>query len=286
MIRKTKETKNKVTKKLLLILLVFSILLSACGLVDKDQVEGIVEDEWHPENPKQTFTEWWEDTRSGQDEKLGTGFERFMNWLPEPIAKLLGRESESTPYVESSPEDFSNIDQLLSAYQFKVPEEVIEYFEVSRAIPPEEIRLRLEMIARAEAYPRDIPYDMGGTDPFGYRTDCSGFVSYIWQLETSSDTTSMIAYSEEITLEELMPGDVLNNKRYAAAGHIVLFSHWVDLDAKIFKAYHMNATANGVSANTLQLIPDPNVDGAWTINEIGAAGPFYPYRWNGFVLAE
>jgi hypothetical protein len=287
---KKKSSQYKAIPALLLILIVFSLFLTSCGIIDENQAqegtEGFIEEDWDQENPKRKFTNWWEDAQSEQDDKVKTGFERFTTWISDSINRLLGRDVEKITYVESTPEEFSNKKQVLSAYEFKVPQAVIEYFDQDETLPLDEVILRIEMIASAEAYPRDIRFDPEGTDPFGYRTDGSGFVSYIWQLEKSIDPASMIGQSTEIKIDALKPGDVLNNKRFATAGHMVLFAHWVDFETRSFKGYHMNTTANGVSFNHLVLISDPKVEGAWTIEGIDAQGPFYPYRWNGFILAE
>lgn len=65
----------------------------------------------------------------------------------------------------------------------------------------------------------------------GYRTDCSGFVSMCWGLD-SSFTTSDFANgggdSERISsYDDLLPGDALV-RRSSGSGHVVLFLGWDD----------------------------------------------------------
>jgi hypothetical protein len=61
-----------------------------------------------------------------------------------------------------------------------------------------------------------------------YRSDCSGFVSWSWELPAPGRTTSTFApydttVSALISVSELAPGDALNNK-----GHVMLWGGWVD----------------------------------------------------------
>ena len=59
-----------------------------------------------------------------------------------------------------------------------------------------------------------------------YRSDCSGLVSFAWDLPAPGHTTSDFApfatdVSKEITVAALMPGDALNNDE-----HVMLFAGW------------------------------------------------------------
>lgn len=83
-----------------------------------------------------------------------------------------------------------------------------------------------------------VPYSMKAHSPDhmgrDYRTDCSGFVSLSWHLETSATTATLTDYSTQIAPENLKPGDVLNVKAGVQGreiGHVRLFVRWAD-DAK------------------------------------------------------
>lgn len=123
-----------------------------------------------------------------------------------------------------------------------------------------------------------VSYDQGKTRD-NYRTDCSGFVSYVWQLPPPGpDTTRFVSggYAVEIPVGELQPGDALNNNRPGDYGHIVLFVSWLDAEHNRFEAYDMSYSA-GASARefTLEL-----GDTGWTIKELDpyAQGPYYAQR--------
>jgi hypothetical protein len=61
-----------------------------------------------------------------------------------------------------------------------------------------------------------------------YRSDCSGFVSWSWELPAPGQTTRTLApyetdVSAVINVADLQPGDALNGK-----GHVMLWGGWVD----------------------------------------------------------
>lgn len=97
---------------------------------------------------------------------------------------------------------------------------------------------REEIVARARTWLTaygggPVPYSMTGyyPGPGGqeYRTDCSGFVSMAWGLETSLTTTTLEGVADPITQDELKPGDILLNSEGAGAGsHVILFLGWTD----------------------------------------------------------
>lgn len=67
------------------------------------------------------------------------------------------------------------------------------------------------------------------TDWDPYRSDCSGFISWAWQLPAPGRVTSEFApfetaVSSTIACTDLKPGDAANKN---AGGHIVLFKEWV-----------------------------------------------------------
>lgn len=79
-----------------------------------------------------------------------------------------------------------------------------------------------------------------------YRTDCSGFVSWSWGLPSPGRTTTNLApFKTDITsviqVDELLPGDALNN-----SNHIVLFGGWLNPErtkARILEEYTCGAVA-------------------------------------------
>ncbi|MBX3190273.1 MAG: hypothetical protein KF819_24955 [Labilithrix sp.] len=64
-----------------------------------------------------------------------------------------------------------------------------------------------------------------------YRTDCSGFVSWAWELPPPGRTTRTLAptdtsVSAVITIADLLPGDALNG-----GGHAMIFGGWADAES-------------------------------------------------------
>lgn len=89
---------------------------------------------------------------------------------------------------------------------------------------------------------------------FGYRTDCSGFVSMSLGLTDragrplSLSTATLDDVMRRITKDELLPGDVIlrpndlviGGKR-VAYGHAVIFAGWVDAERTRYVAYHQSS---------------------------------------------
>lgn len=85
---------------------------------------------------------------------------------------------------------------------------------------------------------RGVPYCQcvsGNGGP--YRTDCSGFVSMVWQLPPAGHSTYSLGggpwddgASHVIGLDELMTGDAMNwpGDFSQRTGHVVLFAGWLD----------------------------------------------------------
>ncbi|SLN00982.1 cell wall-associated hydrolase [Brevibacterium yomogidense] len=70
-------------------------------------------------------------------------------------------------------------------------------------------------------------------DPDGvqYRTDCSGFVSMAWGLDSSLSTVTLPDVAHPIAKEDLQPGDILlkgGPGTAGAAGHVTIFEGWTD----------------------------------------------------------
>jgi hypothetical protein len=136
------------------------------------------------------------------------------------------------------------------------------------------------ILERAQAWAdAQVPYNQQAQRN-GYRTDCSGFVSYAWQLTDSPDTTSFVSkgYAVDIPIEKLQPADALNNKRPGNEGHIVIFVRWLDsVDKTRFEAYDMNTYPGFPSKKTFTSQHGTN---GWTIVELEpyAKGPYYAQR--------
>jgi hypothetical protein len=90
---------------------------------------------------------------------------------------------------------------------------------------------RADMIARAQSW-ANVQYSQSKLQADlhdGYRRDCSGFVSMVWQLPTTGggpDTTALgtSTYSHAISWSQLKPGDALLNP----GTHVRLFEAWYD----------------------------------------------------------
>ncbi|MEV8595415.1 peptidoglycan-binding protein [Streptomyces sp. NPDC052012] len=108
---------------------------------------------------------------------------------------------------------------------------------------PVEIRAitRAEIIRRARKWVTEqVPYNMNGYWPDGYRQDCSGYVSMAWNLPRNEWTGSLKKYAEKITKAELQPGDMLlfhNPADPLQGSHVVLFGGWTDATRTAYVAY-------------------------------------------------
>jgi hypothetical protein len=120
-----------------------------------------------------------------------------------------------------------------------------------------------------------VPYNQNGQRD-GYRTDCSGFVSYAWQLKNngqpiSPDTVMLGAtYSVDTSFSALLPGDIINNKRPGNSGHVVMFISWIDQAHTKFVAYEENGGYGKAVETALTL---ENVGSGFTIKEYNSAAP-------------
>jgi Ricin-type beta-trefoil lectin domain len=112
----------------------------------------------------------------------------------------------------------------------------------------------------------------------GYRQDCSGFVSMAWRLPTSAVTGTLPQYSNTLSsLDQLQPGDAINNRKSGNYGHVVLFVAWVDKAQGKFTAYEENGGL-GSAQTTLTIKPFGN--GTYVIKEYssGATPPWFLER--------
>ena len=152
-------------------------------------------------------------------------------------------------------------------------------------VAAEEATSRAEIIARALVWVElQVPYDQGVYRD-GYRTDCSGFVSYAWELMNSDgepispDTVALgNTYGSDISLTDIQPGDIINNKRSGNDGHVVMFVNWIDQEYTKFTAYEENG-GYGKAVQT-ELTIEYLSDGGFTIEEYNsnAPGPFYAQK--------
>lgn len=158
---------------------------------------------------------------------------------------------------------------------------------------------RQEVVARGKVWvDRKVPYSQSrfasveGTrlpvststytpSRYGYRTDCSGFVSMCLNLRTtkglpySMSTATLDNVMYKIPKSALKPGDVIlrpndlviNGSR-VSYGHAVLFVGWTDSAKTRYVGYHESSSGKGA----VRSIIDWGTSGFW-----GAAG-FAPYR--------
>jgi hypothetical protein len=78
--------------------------------------------------------------------------------------------------------------------------------------------------------------------------DCSGFVSNVWRLGGRVTTSSMSAVADRISIDELMPGDVLNK----AGNHVRLYAGEVATSVgKMVIVYEASVTCGGTCLRTV-----------------------------------
>lgn len=94
-----------------------------------------------------------------------------------------------------------------------------------------------EALARAQQWVDEGVMYSFSPNYAGYRTDCSGLVSWAWQLGAPGHTTYSLGggpsddgASYVIAWDELAPGDALNypGNVSAGTGHVMLFAGWAD----------------------------------------------------------
>jgi len=147
-------------------------------------------------------------------------------------------------------------------------------------------QIRDAIIRRANSWVvAQVPYNQEDTHD-DYRTDCSGFVSYAWQLQenghpVSPDTVALGQYwTIDISFKELQSGDIVNNEKSGDYGHVVIFSRWLDDSHSKFEAYEENWSMGKAIISTLTLIVLDN--GQYIIEEFelytAAKGPYYAQK--------
>ncbi|MFJ9059124.1 peptidoglycan-binding protein [Streptomyces sp. NPDC102409] len=100
---------------------------------------------------------------------------------------------------------------------------------------------RTEIINRAKKWvSAQVPYDMAAYWSDGYRQDCSGFVSMVWNLGTNEWTGSLATFGTKIARADLQPGDILlfhNLADPAVGSHVTVFGGWTDHTHSHYLAY-------------------------------------------------
>jgi hypothetical protein len=82
-------------------------------------------------------------------------------------------------------------------------------------------------------------------DPEGthsYRKDCSGFVSMALHLSQSYVTDTLPGVLDQIAIDSLQPGDVIDAVGYGSDGHTFLFEKWGDSAHTFYYAYDFGMT--------------------------------------------
>ncbi|MER5931291.1 peptidoglycan-binding protein [Streptomyces sp. NPDC002054] len=130
---------------------------------------------------------------------------------------------------------------------------------------------RASIINRARLWlDAEVPYSMSEYWSDGYRQDCSGYVSMVWNLGTNEWTGSLDKFATKITKDELLPGDMLlfhNPADPNKGSHVVIFGGWVDETKAHYVAYEQTRPATRKLATPY---------GYWK-----NADKYIPYRFNG-----
>jgi hypothetical protein len=120
---------------------------------------------------------------------------------------------------------------------------------------------RERVIARARSW-ADAPrrYSQEDCDPAsGYRLDCSGYVSMVWQLDPPGLTTvELPQLCDQIDSSELRAGDVvmLGGPGTAGdAGHVIIFESWAEPQPARFWAFEQ--VSSGTAHHLRTFPPSP-----------------------------
>lgn len=113
-----------------------------------------------------------------------------------------------------------------------------------------------------------VPYSrVPQPDWENYRADCSGFVSYAWELGAPGKTTSTLPnVATQIEVGDLQPGDILLYQPPGSLidGHVVLFVKWEDQEGGVFTAFEQNGFFGHAKERPLTL---ERRGGGWYISE-------------------
>ncbi|MEU8525055.1 peptidoglycan-binding protein [Streptomyces sp. NPDC048629] len=100
---------------------------------------------------------------------------------------------------------------------------------------------RAEIINRAKRWvDAQVPYSMTQYWSDGYRQDCSGYISMVWNLTGNEWTGSLARYGTRIDRNDLQPGDILlfhNPDNPTRGSHVTIFGGWSDYTRTAYVAY-------------------------------------------------
>jgi len=139
---------------------------------------------------------------------------------------------------------------------------------VAAVAPPASASVsRATVISRAQKWVNDgVTYSQSRTH-LGYRTDCSGYVSYTWVLaKPGIDTTRFPNISTKIAKGSLKRGDILLNKAAGNSGHVAIFEKWANSAHSSYVGYELSGS--GIHHRTI------------TYPYFSGYGTFVPYRYN------
>jgi hypothetical protein len=150
-------------------------------------------------------------------------------------------------------------------------EQLEDYYAVTVAKPS----ARTQIVWRASTWVTDNVAYSSSSKHDGYRQDCSGFVSYTWQLTKPGTSPSGLKDSSyQIAYSKLKSGDAL-----ISSSHAMLFIQWVDQSKGTFIAYEEENATYGTMQRTLTLNTSTGVitQGSYYTY----AGKYKAYRLNG-----
>ncbi|HCG98542.1 MAG TPA: hypothetical protein DE036_01670 [Actinobacteria bacterium] len=106
---------------------------------------------------------------------------------------------------------------------------------------------RSEVMDRAESWTKSsVSYSQTRTFR-GYRTDCSGFVSYALALNKPGQTTNSLAKTTRaVKKRDLEPGDII----VAKGVHVVLFGGWANKEQTKYVAYEQASSTGSIERVT------------------------------------
>lgn len=135
------------------------------------------------------------------------------------------------------------------------------------------------ILQRAKAWvDARVPYNqLASYGSPAYRMDCSGFISMAWELGTSF-VTATLPHTVVNNPDDLLPGDAINNKKWANEGHVVMFVQWSgnwNQGRRNFVAYEENGGTYGRAVQTTLTLE--KYGNAWNITQYNRA-PWYLQR--------
>lgn len=116
---------------------------------------------------------------------------------------------------------------------------------------------RAQAIKRARDWAeRGVPYSQKGYKG-GYRRDCSGLISYAWDLPENITTWRIPLVAKRIGKGSLKPGDVLLNASGGRGGrHVVLFDKWANSKKTHYWGIEQTG-ARGIDKTVRRKLPYP-----------------------------